>query len=148
MDRILDILINKFESDYQHEMSKSASQKPQIYFEQLFKIRNTMTFHQTRESLLSFIIGGFDTTGKAIPTVLLLLAMHLKVQENVFEELNSIINPEVDGFTEDSLSKMRYLEMVIKESLRLIPIALIFGREVKRDIKLSKILFLKKKNIY
>lgn len=140
MDRILDTLIGKFESDYQ-QGTQSVTQKPQIYLEQLYKIRNTMNFHQTRESLLSFLIGGFDTTGKAIPTILLLLAMHQEVQEKVFDELNIIISYEDDGFSEDSLSKMKYLEMVMKESLRLIPIALIFGREVKKDIKLSKILF-------
>lgn len=137
INQFLDTLICNIESDYQRG-TKSVNQEPQIYFDHLYKIRSSMTFHQTKEALLSFLIGGYDTTGTTIPIVLLMLAMHQKVQEDVFEELNNIINSENDGFNEDSLNRMKYLEMVMKESLRLIPIALVFGRAVNQDIELSK----------
>lgn len=137
MDRFVDKLLEGFESDYQKK-TKSIYREPQLFLENFYNIRSTMTYSQTRDSLLIFLMGGFDTTGKAIPSVLLLLAMHSKIQEKVFEELNSIITREGDDLIEDSLSKMKYLEMVIKEALRLIPVALLFGRTVKKDIRLSK----------
>lgn len=137
MDRFVDKLLEGFESDFKKK-TKSIYREPQLFLENFYNIRSTMTYSQTRDSLLIFLMGGFDTTGKAIPSVLLLLAMHSEIQEKVFEELNSIITREGDDLIEDSLSKMKYLEMVIKESLRLIPVALLFGRTVKKDIRLSK----------
>lgn len=134
---LIDALMKNFETNYERRVW-STDHNSSLFLTQLYKLRDTMNLHQTRESILAFLFGGFDTTGNAIPSVLLLLAMHNDAQEKVFHELSSILSAENRGFTEQDLPQMKYLEMVIKESLRLIPVALGLARKVKKDLKLSK----------
>lgn len=95
-----------------------------------------MSYDQLREEIFAFLIGAFDTTGKALPAVLLLLAMNPDAQDKVVAELKSILKSENDEVDEKCLSKMEYLDLCMKESLRLLPVALLLARHVKKDIKL------------
>lgn len=73
-----------------------------------------------------------------ISGVLLLLAMNPTIQDKVFTELNSIFALDGDEVDEKMLSQLVYLDMVIKESLRLLPPVLVIVRQAQEDIKLSK----------
>lgn len=137
MNTFVDTLMSGHESKF-HQTTKSIDRESQLYLDHLYRLRSTLTLSQTRDSILTFLIGGFDTTGTAISIVLLLLAMHQEAQEKVFEELCGIFDPDRDDISEEDLVKMTYLEMVIKESLRLIPVVLATLRTVKKDIKLSE----------
>lgn len=112
--------------------------KAQNYLDHLYKIRHTMTYSQMKEEVVTFIIGGFDTTGKAIAGTLLLLAMNSEAQEKVSTELKSIFTSKDDDVDEESFNKLEYLELVIKESMRLIPISLFTMRLVTKDVPFSK----------
>lgn len=133
----LDNLMEQHERDYQRK-SKSTDQSSQGYLDKVYEMRDTMTYEQARESIYNFLAAGFDTSGKTISSVLLFLAMNQDVQEKVVDELRSVLIDEEGEINEESLSAMEYLDAVIKESLRLLPIAVLAGREVKKDIKLSK----------
>lgn len=138
MNKFAEILIEHHERDYQRKV-KSADRKPEVFLDAFYEIRDTLTLKQTKESVITFLIGGFDTTGKAIPSILLLLAMHPEAQEKVFRELKRVFTSEDHELTEEDFSEMKYLEMVIKESLRLIPLVLMLARTVKKDIRLSEL---------
>jgi cytochrome P450 len=97
-----------------------------------------MTYQQNLESFLMFFGAGFDTTGKALSSVLLLLAMNPQEQEKVHDEISSILTSETDEVDEKMLAKMVYLDLVIKETLRLIPQVLAFIRETTEDVQLSE----------
>lgn len=133
--RFIDKLTENYEREYQSKI-KSNDSKPQVYLDQIYGIRDTMTRDELREEIFAFLIGAFDTTGKALPGVLLSLAMNQEIQEKVFLELKSIFVSEDDEADEERLNKMVYLDLVIKESLRQLPIALTLLRHVKKDIKL------------
>ena len=69
--------------------------------------------------------------------ILLMLALHQDVQDKVFHELQDVFD-SVDQETENEmLNKLPYLDLVIKESLRLLPIGAILGREPTKDIELE-----------
>lgn len=133
----LDNLMEQHERDYQQK-TKSTDHSSQGYLDKVYEMRDTMTYEQARESIYNFLAAGFDTSGKTISSVLLFLAMNQDVQEKVVDELRSVLIDEEGEINEESLSAMEYLDAVIKESLRLLPIAVLAGREVKKDIKLSK----------
>lgn len=97
-----------------------------------------MTYDEVREEIFAFLIGAFDTTGKALAGALLLLAMNQDAQDKVVIEMENIFKSEDDEVDEDALSQMNYLDLVIKESLRLLPVALVIGRQAKKNIELSK----------
>lgn len=132
----LDNILEAHERDYQ-QGTKSVGQKARPLLDRLYELRHTMTYEQTRESAFLFLAAGFETTGKAIPCAVLLLAMNQECQDKVVDEVRSILTKDED-LSEESLNKMTYLDLVIKESLRLLPSPIIIGRMVKQDIKLSK----------
>lgn len=69
--------------------------------------------------------------------VLLMLAMHQEVQQRVVDELRDNLTDNED-FNDETLGKMKYLEMVIKECLRLFPLPAISVRYASKDIQLGE----------
>lgn len=129
-------MLEKSERDYQQKIQPTNERSP--FLERYYEIRDTITYDEVREEVASFFVGGFDTTGKALPGILLLLAMNQNIQEKLFEEIMKTFSPDSGEVDEESLFKTEYLDLVIKESLRLLPVALMFGRLVTKDLKLSK----------
>lgn len=72
-----------------------------------------------------------------ISNILLMLAMHQDVQQRVVDELTEI-DLRGDDFSDESLGQMKYLEMVIKECLRLFPLPAVSVRYAAKDLQLSK----------
>jgi cytochrome P450 len=68
----------------------------------------------------------------------LLLAMHPDIQEKVFKELHDVCPTQDGEITKEDLTKLVYLEMVLKESMRLLIISPIYVRQVTGDVTLSK----------
>ena len=60
-------------------------------------------------------------------------------QNKVSEELEHIFQGSDRSVTMKDLIEMKYLERVIKESLRLYPSVPFIGREITEDIKLGKL---------
>lgn len=61
------------------------------------------------------------------------------LQNKVRDEIREVLGDENLEF--DHLPKLKYTELVIKETLRLYPIAPMMVRETTGDIKLGEILF-------
>lgn len=62
-----------------------------------------------------------------------MLAMHTDIQEKAFDEVCDVF-PNIDFDVEyEQLDKLTYLDMVINETLRLLPSIPIIGRQVAED---------------
>lgn len=68
----------------------------------------------------------------------MMLGMHPEIQEKVFEEQQEIFENTERALTNEDLSRMKYLERVIKETLRLFPLSFIVGRTAMEDVKLRR----------
>ncbi|KXJ78682.1 hypothetical protein RP20_CCG003725, partial [Aedes albopictus] len=85
---------------------------------------------EIQEEVDTFMFEGHDTTTIAIAFTLLLLARNPEVQEKVYKEVIDIIGTDLSTpVTYRNLQDMKYLEMIIKESLRLYPPVPIIGRK-------------------
>ncbi|KAL5283681.1 hypothetical protein ACFFRR_006136 [Megaselia abdita] len=80
---------------------------------------------------------GFDTTSTAIIFTLFLLGQHQDVQEKVYEELCTVMKDEMNLL---DYSNFKYLESVIKESLRLYPPVPYISRVVTQDSVCGKLI--------
>lgn len=63
--------------------------------------------------------------------------MHPEIQDRVYAEIIEVLGNSNRSITVEDLPKFVYLEMVLKETLRLFPIAALLGRTLSEDIKLG-----------
>lgn len=66
-----------------------------------------------------------------------MLAMHQEIQEKVYEEFKSVFYDEDEEIDKDNISKLKYFDMVIRETLRLFPIGPVIGRKLSSDLVLD-----------
>lgn len=85
-----------------------------------------------------FLIAGFDTTALSLSYSTFLLATHPEIQRKLQEEVDrECPNPVI---TFDQLAKMKYMDCVIKETLRLYPLGtLANSRKCMRTTKLGNV---------
>ncbi|CAB04113.1 Cytochrome P450 [Caenorhabditis elegans] len=84
------------------------------------KVTRQLTTEEIVGQCFVFLIAGFDTTALSLSYSSFLLATHPKVQKKLQEEIDrECADPEV---TFDQLSKLKYMECVIKETLRMYPL--------------------------
>nr|XP_018909369.1 PREDICTED: cytochrome P450 4C1-like isoform X1 [Bemisia tabaci] len=96
---------------------------------------NPLSDEGLREEVNTFMFGGHETTAVSMGFTLFLLGNHPDIQEKCYEELDDIFQGSDRKATVDDLRSMKYLEQVIKESLRLFPSAPMISRKAKADTK-------------
>lgn len=91
-----------------------------------------------REEVDTFMFAGHDTTTSGIAFCLYNLAKHQEVQQKAFDEIKNAIGDDADkSMTMKELCDLHYLDLVIKETMRLFPPVPVYGREVQEDVKIS-----------
>lgn len=68
--------------------------------------------------------------------VMLMLAMYPKYQQRVYEELQVRLGDK-DDFTHTDLAELKYLDMFIKETLRMFPVVPFLTRTTSADIQIG-----------
>lgn len=97
-----------------------------------------LTDREIQEEVDTFMFEGHDTTTASMSWVLILLGHHPEIQERVYAELKDIFqdDPKRQPTTHD-LNNMKYLEMVIKEALRLYPSVPFIARIATKDVEIA-----------
>ncbi|XP_049542628.1 cytochrome P450 3A19-like [Anopheles darlingi] len=88
--------------------------------------------------LSGLIYAGHETSAITISNTLLLLAMHPDVQDQAVAEIRQHCGTFDEDISYETLQQLVYIEMVLKESLRLFPIAPIIARQPTHEIALGK----------
>ncbi|XP_067134662.1 cytochrome P450 4C1-like [Centruroides vittatus] len=91
-----------------------------------------------REEVDTFMFEGHDTTAMGISWSLYLLGLHPDIQEKVYQELQEIFGENTNkSITSEELKRMKYLECIIKETLRIYPPVPLIVRKNPSDIKVG-----------
>lgn len=98
------------------------------------------------EEMDTIFVGSVDTSATTICGITLMLAIHQEYQERVVDEMREIFEDVNEPVTNEHLSRMTFLELVIKESIRHFPIAPYIGMTIRP--KLNCLLFEKVYRIY
>ncbi|KAL0132769.1 hypothetical protein PUN28_000480 [Cardiocondyla obscurior] len=94
-------------------------------------------FKAAIDMLHGFTKKGHDTTAVAITWALFLLGSNPEHQEKVHEELEEVFGNSDAPITVKDLPQLKYLDRVIKETLRLFPSVPVITRLLTEDVKLG-----------
>ncbi|ETN65477.1 cytochrome P450 4C1 [Anopheles darlingi] len=92
-----------------------------------------------REEVDTFMFAGHDTTTSCISFACYHLSRNPAIQQKVYEEIQEIVGPDAARIelTNSTLQDLRYLDLVIKETLRINPSVPIFGRRSAGDMTID-----------
>ncbi|CAH0697153.1 unnamed protein product [Spodoptera exigua] len=96
-----------------------------------------LTDDEIREHLDTIVIASYDTTSTVLQNILLVLGSYPEVQEKVYKEVQEVFQNNEDLNIHD-LSKLVYMEAVIKEVLRVYDVVPVVARKLDTDIVLPK----------
>lgn len=70
---------------------------------------------------------------------MLMLALHPEIDQKLYDEIKIYSNNGTDDLDYETVKKMPYLDMVVKETLRLLPVVPIVGRQCIQDVVLGNL---------
>jgi cytochrome P450 len=94
-----------------------------------------MTDRQLRDEVMTLFLAGHETTALSLSWTWYLLALHPEIKRKLLTELKETLNGRSVSVAD--LSRLSYLEMVVKESMRLYPPAWIIGREALQNFEIN-----------
>lgn len=97
-----------------------------------------------REEVDTFMFEGHDTTSVSLCFTLMLLANNKNIQEKIYEEVMDVFGHACRKPTYQDLQNLKYLELCIKECLRLYPSVPLISRIATVDITLPSGYFIPK----
>lgn len=90
-----------------------------------------------KEQIETVIIAGNETSALTISYTLLMLAMNTKIQDRVFYELRDVFDTVDEDTKYEHIQRLTYLDWVLKEGMRMFPVAPFIVRVCTEDTKLS-----------
>ncbi|MFO0615482.1 MAG: cytochrome P450 [Polyangiaceae bacterium] len=94
-----------------------------------------MTDRQLRDEAITLFLAGHETTALTLAHTLYLLSKHPDVERKVHAEVASVLGDRLP--TSEDVRALRYVDRVLKESMRLYPPAWATGREVADDVEIG-----------
>ncbi|CAB3227974.1 unnamed protein product [Arctia plantaginis] len=129
------------------EIEKSNPERIKSFLELLIESSGGENGYSDRELLeetLVMMVAGTDTSAVGSSFTIRMLADYPDVQEKVFKELQDVFSDSDRPVTTEDLVHLKYLDAVIKETLRLYPPVPVIVREIDENIKLPSGVTLKK----
>ncbi|XP_312384.5 probable cytochrome P450 313a4 [Anopheles gambiae] len=128
----------KLEPEQEHHY-----RKPQIFIDQLMKMPLTdpsarhFSDEEISDHIYTMIVAGNETSATQLAHTCLLLAMHPHIQTKAYEEVAGLVFSPDQEITIELMKDLHYLECVLKEAMRLMPVAPIVGRQSRAEIVLD-----------
>ncbi|EDV45575.1 cytochrome P450 4d1 isoform X2 [Drosophila erecta] len=91
-----------------------------------------------REEVDTFMFEGHDTTSSALMFFFYNIATHPEAQKKCFEEIRSVVgNDKSTPVSYELLNKLHYVDLCVKETLRMYPSVPLLGRKVLEDCEIN-----------
>src|SRR5467141_191421 len=118
---------------------RSSKQPREDLLEMLLRARdadgNPMSDAQLRDEVMTLFLAGHETTAIALSWACYLIGQNPYVEAQLAEELQTVLRGRVP--TPEDLPRLRYTEMVLKETMRLYPAVWGIGRRALEDCELG-----------
>lgn len=122
------------------ENSEETYKTPQVLIDQLLELYFTGKLDDKiiRDQIETIVIAGNETTALSLSYIILLLAMYPDVQEKVYDELRSVFENQDDEMNYEYIQRLPYLDRVIKEGMRVLPVVPFMMRTATADTQISE----------
>jgi cytochrome P450 len=94
-----------------------------------------LTNQQIRNEVMNLFAAGYEVTAYTLAFTLYLISQHPDVETRLFEEIDRVVGQK--GIAIPDLEQMPYLEMVLKESMRLLPVTTVLSRQATENVMLD-----------
>lgn len=130
---------NKLHEKTISEDSEESYKTPQVLIDQLWRLFFAGKFSEqiVKEQIETVLIAGNETSALTLSYTILLLAMHPQIQEKLFTELRSVYDSQDEDTSYERLQQLPYLDRVLKEGMRLFPVAPFIVRTAIADTPIS-----------
>ncbi|XP_026729818.1 cytochrome P450 4d8-like [Trichoplusia ni] len=91
---------------------------------------------ELREETLVLVLAGTDTSAVGAAFTSVLLSRHPDIQAKVYQELQEVFGDSDRPIVADDLPRLKYLDAVIRETLRLYPSVPIIARKIDKEVTL------------
>jgi cytochrome P450 len=101
---------------------------------------STMTDTQLCDEIITILIAGHETTSNALTWTYYLLSQNPQIERRVFEEIDQVLGENGNEYKPSSIAdlpKLKYVEKVFRESMRLYPPVWTMGRFAVNDYPLG-----------
>jgi len=122
------------------ELEENNNEKSKSFIRALVNPKYNFSEEEIHDEISTVMIAAQDTSAIASSTSLLLLAIHKDVQQKVVDELHRIFGKTLDApyLDYEKINELQYLEMVINETMRLVPVVPYILRTNSSDIEISE----------
>nr|UUB32662.1 cytochrome P450 CYP4BQ2 [Dendroctonus rhizophagus] len=123
--------------EIEDDVNEVGAKRKMAFLDLLLKYRdaNGKPLSKTfiRKEVDTFMFAGHDTTASALSFALYCLANHADVQAKARNEVHEVVEAS-EALTYKNLQEMKYLDRVIKETLRLYPSVPYYGRITTEEV--------------
>lgn len=114
--------------------------KVNYVIDQLINHEEKFTNQEIREHLMTLLVTASETSANYVATAIMYLAINQEIQQKVYDEICEVYCDDSVQVDYDNLGSLKYLEMVLKETLRLFsPIPISIRETIEElDIGLKK----------
>ncbi|XP_046600021.1 uncharacterized protein LOC107223264 [Neodiprion lecontei] len=99
--------------------------------------KTPLTDNELREEVDTFLFAGHDTTAAAISWGLFCIGNNPDVEEKIHQEQLRVFGDSVEPATLNQINELKYLERVVKETMRLFPPVPTVGRIMSEEINIA-----------
>ncbi|KAG0181527.1 cytochrome P450-dit2 [Apophysomyces sp. BC1034] len=143
MDMLMEVVKNK-----RRLLEKNEEEQVEVHERDLLTLmiqsapdeKSGLNDEELKNNMKLFFLGGQSTTSNALAFITYYLATNKDVQEKARKEANEILGDEMRDIipTVEQLKKMKYIDMIIKEVLRISPPATqIIPRRATEDVDIG-----------
>jgi cytochrome P450 len=101
---------------------------------------------QLRDEVMTIFLAGYETIANALTWTWYLLSQNAEAEKRFHAEIDSVLNGR--AATLEDISRLKYTEMVLSESMRLYPPAWAMGRHAIEDFEVGPYFMPKGTNIF
>ncbi|XP_070505827.1 probable cytochrome P450 313a4 [Chironomus tepperi] len=119
---------------------ENNNEKSKSFIHALVSPKNNFSYQEIHDEVSTIIMAAQDTSAIASSTTLMLLGIHKNIQQKVVDELHGIFGKTLDApyLDFEKIGELHYLDMVINETMRLVPVVPYILRVNSKDIEISE----------